>query len=567
MHAWRDSGPRANVASLADEPLSSFLQMAEALDEIFWLYSVDPFCLLYCSSAAQRIWGFDPMIDAGDNSERHSTRMIAHIHPEDVASFAGMLVDLPFVIRECEYRIVRANGEVRWLRTRVVPVRDRAGVIYRIAGITEDITGRRQAEQELDLHRAFDRLMQDVSREFTSLTREQVDEGFRRALRDIASLLGAGCAAISLLDASGTKLQLKWRWADSTFGPTPFPETPFAPGDVQRLMLERLGVAQVGSVPELPDGFAETRDRLLRSGFRSMVNIALFSRGHLIGVLGFGSVLEGKIWPTHVHRFAELAGELFVNVIERLHNEDKTQRHRDQLAHVLRLGTMGQLAAGIAHELNQPLSAIVSFARGCVRRLSDEKIDRNELRETLEKINDQALRAGSVIRALRELVRADNHLSKEDVVDVVNSALVLIEPDLAAANVHLRIEADSELSPVQIDRIQVEQVILNLLKNACDALAIADAGTPREVLVTIRALADGVVEVSVADSGPGIDPVRASAIFDDFYTSKPGGLGLGLSISRAIVEAHGGRLWLESSSSSGSCFRFTLSGPKSTRVA
>jgi signal transduction histidine kinase len=400
--------------------------------------------------------------------------------------------------------------------------------------------------------------MQDVSKEFTSITGDRVDERFQSALRDIAGLLGAGCGAISLLDESGTKLRLTWRWAGSEFGPTPFPETPFPPGDLQRKMLELLGIAQIGSVAELPDDFADTRERLLRSGFRSLVNIGMFARGQLIGVLGFGSAVEGKIWPPELHRLMEIAGELFTNVIERLRSEEKSRNHRDKLAHALRLGTMGQLAAGIAHELNQPLSAIVSFARGCIRRLSEDGIDPEQLRDALEKITGQAMRAAGIIRTLRDLVRANNHLSNENVFDVLNNAFQLIEPEYLAANIRLDLDADPELPAVQIDRIQIEQVLLNLLKNAYDALLSASLDGRREVRVKAQRSGAGTVDIAVADTGPGVDPAQAEAIFEDFHSSKPDGLGLGLSISRAIVEAHGGRLWLDNSTDGGACFHFTL---------
>ncbi|HYC21364.1 MAG TPA: PAS domain S-box protein [Candidatus Bathyarchaeia archaeon] len=237
--------------------------------------------------------------------------------------------------------------------------------------------------------------------------------------------------------------------------------------------------------------------------------------------------------------------------------EQQAREHRTQLAHVLRLGTMGEMASGLAHEINQPLGAIANYARGCVRRLRAGSGDQTELLRAVDEIAREALRAGEIIRRLRELVRKES--PRQEPVDVnrlVREAVDIIEPEARRAGISLRLAAAPDLPRVACDGIQIEQVILNLLLNGVDALEAAGNGERTLEIETVASLA-GAVEVAVSDNGVGL-PAPPVDVFAPFFSTKTGGLGMGLSISRSIIEAHGGRLWATANYERGSTFRFTL---------
>ena len=244
------------------------------------------------------------------------------------------------------------------------------------------------------------------------------------------------------------------------------------------------------------------------------------------------------------------------NVTERQLAEARARQHQEHLAHVLRVSTMGEMAAELAHELNQPLGAIVNFANGTLVRLRARGVE-PELERAVEQIADEGLRAGEVIRRIREFVRqGDSRFEQSDVNHLVRQAAHLVEADARGSGIPMRLALDPGLPSIQVDRIQVEQVILNLLRNALDAIVASPHGDDEVLVRTCRS--NGAVEVTVRDTGVGLPPDAAARIFDAFFTTKRGGLGMGLSISRSIVEAHGGRLWAADNRDRGMSFTFSL---------
>jgi PAS domain S-box-containing protein len=223
--------------------------------------------------------------------------------------------------------------------------------------------------------------------------------------------------------------------------------------------------------------------------------------------------------------------------------EREAKEQRAQLTHLTRVALLGQLSGAIAHELNQPLTAILSNAQAALHFLAANRAEPDELREILGDIVAENQRASEVIRRLRALFkRGETQFQSLDANDLVREALDLAHGDLAARNVDVATGLSPGLPAVRGDRVQVQQVLLNLLVNACEAMEQNDAGE-RKLTISTQALTDGGVQVSVADSGPGIPEDRQTRLFEPFFTTKAQGLGLGLSISRAIVTAHGGRLW------------------------
>jgi two-component system, LuxR family, sensor kinase FixL len=262
--------------------------------------------------------------------------------------------------------------------------------------------------------------------------------------------------------------------------------------------------------------------------------------------------LEGQLVPLR-----DAAG----NVVRFLAaGQDVTDRREaeSQLAHVGRLSLMGELLAGISHEINQPLFAIINFATACEKILQADRVDQvDRLREWTRKIAEQATRAAEIIRRLRDFSRKSTpHRSTVKVYDMVMEATGLVASETRAQRIDLQFDIPSEPLKVLADRIQIQQTLVNLLRNAYRALA---ENPPEDRHVAIHTqVADGFLQFSVRDNGHGFRDVDPEQIFDPFFTTKPDGLGLGLTISRSIVAAHGGRLWAQPNLDRGATFLFTL---------
>lgn len=233
------------------------------------------------------------------------------------------------------------------------------------------------------------------------------------------------------------------------------------------------------------------------------------------------------------------------------------RRRQAELAHVQRVGTMGQMAAQLAHELTQPLGAIANFAAGARRRLVAQGAD-PELVAAIDHIATEALRAGTIIRRLRAFIRKDvPQRSSVDINELVREVAELVRGEAREHGIRVELRCAAGLPPVEVDAVQIEQVLLNLVRNALDALR--DGGGAAALLrIETQPAGPTGVEVAVHDSGPGIPATVAARIFEPFHTTKPSGLGMGLAISRSIIEAHGGRLWLCPDGDRGATFRFTL---------
>ena len=295
--------------------------------------------------------------------------------------------------------------------------------------------------------------------------------------------------------------------------------------------------------------------------------------GAIIGVIVFAVDVSERIEAEHAlqqardgleqcvaERTRELAAaveSLRREIEERQRNEERLHQQQAVLAHLLRVQTVEGIAAQLAHEINQPLAAIVNFASGMTRRLQSDTFHSDEALRVMEHIRRQAMRASDVVRRLRDFVRRkEPHQARCDLAEVIRAATDLIEAEARRCGVTMHLLCGEGVPAVEVDRVQIEQVVVNLLTNSLEAMEGASAA-PSEIVIKTALRADGYAEVRVHDTGKGL-PADATGLFDAFFTTKKSGLGMGLWISQSIVVAHGGELWAEPTAPPGATFVFTL---------
>jgi C4-dicarboxylate-specific signal transduction histidine kinase len=288
----------------------------------------------------------------------------------------------------------------------------------------------------------------------------------------------------------------------------------------------------------------------------------------------FGVLAVLTSWMSSKRKHAEQAlrearDELEMRVEERtaeLRQANETLRERGEalqksqteLAHVTRVMTLGELTASIAHEVNQPLAAIVTNGNACLRWLGGATPNLLEARQAVERIIKDSYRASEVIARIRKLVKKTPPGNDwVDLNDVINEVFALAQNEARRNHVLLKQQLNDDLPLVRGDRVQLQQVILNLIMNGLEAIA-KDKDSVRELSVRSDRAGANSVGVAVSDSGEGLDSANVDRVFDAFFTTKPDGMGMGLAISRTIIESHGGRLWATANTPKGAVFQFTL---------
>ena len=246
------------------------------------------------------------------------------------------------------------------------------------------------------------------------------------------------------------------------------------------------------------------------------------------------------------------------DISERKQAEKAAELHRAELARAWHVNALGEMASGLAHELNQPLCAILNYANGCLRLARKRELPKAALRESIKEVIGQAERAGDIVKRVRGLVgKREPHCVKLDVKALLNDAMDMIEKEAAKHDVKVVPEFKGRLPKVHADDVEIEQVAMNLMRNAIEAMGDEQVAE-RTLTISASRPKKETVEVAIKDTGRGLSPELSEQVFNSFFTTKEHGLGIGLSLSRRIVEAHGGRLWVESDGSSGTTFRFTL---------
>lgn len=300
------------------------------------------------------------------------------------------------------------------------------------------------------------------------------------------------------------------------------------------------------------DGYLE---RYKRTGEKRIIGI---------GRLVVAQRKDGSTFPIElaVGEVASKEGQLFTGFIrdltERQESEQRLQELQSELVHISRVTALGEMGSALAHELNQPLSAIGNYLSG-LRRIAhaDAPLRMDLVNEAIDKAVEQTLRAGDIIRRLRDFVaRGDTERRIENVSRMISeaSALALVGAKEHGVRVHYRL--DKTVDEIFADRVQIQQVLLNLIRNAMEAMMEQESG-PRDLTISSARAPGGMLRISVADTGPGLKPEIAERLFQPFNTSKAAGMGVGLSICRTIVESQGGRIWAEPNRGGGTVFHLT----------
>jgi PAS domain S-box len=455
------------------------------------------------------------------------TEWLERIHPRDrqrVLEHASRGYGPVSALREhdeplsrIEYRVRHVDGTTRWLETTIATVQRAGESAPVVFGTVADITDR---VRERTARRTAERLHRDVWESIPSST--------------------------AVVDRSGVIVEVNPAWEVIT-------RAGDGPSDayvgVNYLAVARQSAARGEQAGErAADGIAGVLAGTLRQ----------FMFDYTCTVAGYDAERWMRMRALPLHRPARGAIIMHDDITDRMTAEWAAQRRRDDLTHMQRLATLGELATSIAHELNQPLAAIMASA-STARRILRDHGDMEMLKPIVNDVLEAAARAADVVRRARAMVRHDDAILETlSVNDLVSGVARLMASDLVIRQVSLRLDLDPNVRSVVGDRVQLQQVLLNLLLNAVDAVD----GLPREernVIVTTRQIGDGDVELVVRDTGRGIPPGMGNRVFEPFVTTKRKGTGLGLAIVRAIVHAHGGRVLAESPIDGGAAFRVVLS--------
>ena len=405
----------------------------------------------------------------------------------------------------------------------------------------------------------FERLLTRLSATFVNLPAEHVDGRIDQGLGQIVEFLRIERSSVAQFSDDGGELIVTHSY--TVPGVDPVPRINLAP--MWPWYTGKLRGGEVLKLTRLPDDLppeaAQEREHYARGRFpQSHLAIPFKVGDAVLGAIGFGSFHRPYEWPDELVHRLQLVGEVFANALARVRAEEREARLRDQLTRVARVTLVGELAASIAHEVNQPLAAIIANAQAAGRLLAADPPDLGDVEAALAAITRAGQRAAAVIAGIRGFIqKAPGPRSPVDLNDVIAEILPLVRSELAQRKVGLKLEPAAGLPRVLGDRVLLQQVVLNLVANALDAMEPAAAGV-RNLVIRSAAGPDGTVTGSVADTGSGLDPDVAPRVFEPFFTTKAGGMGMGLAICKSIVEAHGGRIGADPNPGSGTTVWFSL---------
>ena len=499
------------------------------------------------SDETWRILGLSPQPRSVDFSE-----VLERIHPADrerrETAIAEAVQGGPRY--DIEYRVVRPSGEVRFVRSQGDVLRDESGQPRRLFGTLQDITERKLAEQRLRAQHAVTQILAAAA---------TLEDATPKMLQAVCECLDWDVSTLWRVDREAGVLRCVEVWHTAPIAIPEFEAASrggtFRPGfGLPGRVWARREPVYVADVVRDP-GFARA-PIAAREKLHAAFCVPILLGREVLGVMEFFSNEIRQPDRDLLDMMASIGSQIG-QFIERKRAEDALTHVRAELAHVARVATLGEMSASIAHEINQPLAAVVNNAMACLNWLDAQHFD--EARQSAELIIADGHRAGGIISRIRAL--AKKSAPRKDPVDInaiVLEVIALVRQELHAHRVSVRTALGKDLPPVRGDRIQLQQVVLNLTMNALEAMSGNDQGGPRTLSISSTRAGPGAVLIAVADSGPGLSPASHERLFEAFHTTKPHGMGMGLAISRSIVEAHGGRLWATDNEPRGAVFQFTL---------
>jgi signal transduction histidine kinase len=434
-----------------------------------------------------------------------------------------------------------------------------------IGEIFASVLARKRAQAEIEHLLGFERLLSEISASFVNLAPRSIDPVIKRTLQQIGEFLSVDRAALWELSNHADGFRITDVWSAAAAEPPPAvvrqAELPWVFAQLYANHCVRFT-----TLDDLPVEAQADRQYFVELATQSHLSIPLAVGGTLIGALSLGTVTLERQWPDALVSRIRLLGEVLANALRRQQADwwvraaqSEAAYYQERLAHLIRVHTVGEMSAAIAHEVNQPLMAIKNYALAALRRLRDDAAPREKQVELLDKIILQATRAGDVVQHLRSLVQKHEvEMRKLDLNHLIADTLKLVEMDGRLRDVRLERRLAADLPPVVADAIQIQQVILNLVRNAMEALEAHPGSVDRRVSIETTRTGPQDIEVRVKDRGPGLGPDEAEQIFEPFYSTKTSGLGIGLSICRKMVESHGGQLWASPNPAGGAVFHFTL---------
>ena len=426
------------------------------------------------------------------------------------------------------------------------------------AGTSLDADGSRSrsdADALLLVQLGFEQLLADLSEGLADIASGDFLSKSERTLSQLVAVLGYDRCTFAELVA-GDHLNVLCSVAADGLRPLQLGRYPYrVPWFLGELRAGR--ILSLARLPEdLPPEAVAEAQHVRETGLRSHLSIPLRVGGRVTAVLSFASIRSACSWSPDMVARLKIVGELLASAMVLARTEEEARQLRQRVWHADRVARIGALTAAIAHELNQPLAAILSNAQAGLKYLARDDVDPALIRRVLESVVRDDKRAAETIRAMRALIRQDeSQRERIDLAVALREVLPLLESELLGQGIRVETQFD-EGCWVSADKIQIEQVVLNLLLNGATALAHAPA--PRVLRLGITRREGGRIEVAVRDTGKGIAPGKLEAIFEPFWTSTHEGMGLGLAICRSIVESHNGRIWAESNAEGGASFCFEL---------
>jgi signal transduction histidine kinase len=421
---------------------------------------------------------------------------------------------------------------------------------------------RRRVERALQDRVGFETMLSSVVWEFAHGEPEHLPEVVAQALRHVATYVQVDRLTLVNFADSGLSFSVQRPAANGHRDPRLLPVAAHTVAEFPASwkMLARGLAVSFSSVTDLPPGLAADREAFTQLGVEALLALPINSEGTVAGALVVGTIGQRRDWPEDLIQRMRLVANVFAGVMVRQNAERAARRSAEEVTHLSRTRTMGEFAASLAHELSQPLAAILANAQAGRRFLAGGRANVSEVRAILEDIDADDQRAGEMIRRMRALFkRHEVEVTCVDLNEVVREAVGLVHSEAVLRRVTLVLDLADGLGPVRADRIQVQQVLLNLILNAFEALSAPGVqGANRRVMLRTSLGADGYADVGVRDSGPGIPPEHLDRLFGSYFTTKRDGLGMGLSISQSIAQGHGGRLWATNNSDSGATFHLAL---------